>query len=154
MGRTKPVAKNIDAAALGARLRIEREAHGITLSDLALALGVSINTIRWHESGARMMRSDEVAMAAKVLRLDAGDLMVPFYSERDSEALRKALGRRMASLRTQAGMLQRHLVEGTAIALHEIVAHEAGARSLRADQLAVVALKLKVDAAALMIGDG
>lgn len=65
-----PVALNEFTAALGARFRAIREGKKIFLRDMARRMGVCINTIRWHEAGARMMRADDLVEAARVLQVE------------------------------------------------------------------------------------
>ena len=67
MSRSVPHPIDNATKALGARLRVEREAHGISLEDFARAMGGSINTIRWHEAGSRMLRGDDLVQAARIL---------------------------------------------------------------------------------------
>lgn len=50
---------------LGERFRAVRTQRGVWLRDLAAALRCSINTIRWHENGARMFRADTLVLAAQ-----------------------------------------------------------------------------------------
>lgn len=151
MSGTKPKPKNAFAKSLGARLRVEREAQGITLGDLASALGVAINTVRWHEAGSRLMRADELAAAAKWLRLDPPSLLVPHDPERAEDVvLRKKLGARMHKERSLAGKSQYAAITGTGVAIHEFQAHEAGERSLRGDQLVEIANKLGIPVERLM----
>lgn len=154
MSRTTPKAKSDVARALGARLRIEREAQGLNLHDLAQGAGVSINTIRWHEAGSRMLRADDLVSIAVLLNMDAQALMVPHDADREADGtMRLALGRRMQAERALAGKLQHQVVLGTGVAVHDLAAHEAGKRSLRADQLVSIALALKIEPSKLMAVD-
>lgn len=68
---TRPEARGPLEAALGARFRAVRKAHKVTLHDLANGLGCSVNTVRWHEAGARMMRTDDIVRAADIIGCDA-----------------------------------------------------------------------------------
>ena len=61
---------------MGERFKELRREHKIWLEPLAKALGVSINTIRWHEAGVRPMRSDLIVRAAEVIGVSAGDLVL------------------------------------------------------------------------------
>ena len=72
---TVPVPKGEADEAIGQRLRYERRAKGVWLRDLARELGVSVNTIRWHEAGARLMRLDLVVRAAQVIGIHPAKLI-------------------------------------------------------------------------------
>lgn len=66
---------------MGERFKDVRRSRKVWLAPLAEALGVSINTIRWHEAGARPMRSDLIVRAAEVIGVPAGDLLPPTETE-------------------------------------------------------------------------
>lgn len=149
---TKPVSKGPHAAAIGARLRVEREAHPISLEDFAQAVGMSINKVRWHEAGSRLLRADELAVCARILKLEPLVMMIPHYADREADmATRVALGRLMQSARALQNKRQHEIVAKvpglTATDLHN---HEQGARSLRIDHLFAVATVLKVEPAKLL----
>lgn len=72
---TKPTATSPENAALGARFKEVRRRQKVWLRPLAEALGCSINTIRWHEAGDRMMRLDEVVKAAGVMGVEPAELL-------------------------------------------------------------------------------
>jgi hypothetical protein len=74
---TVPQPKGDLEASLGAKFRAERRANGVWLRDLASALDVSVNTIRWHEAGARMLRADMLVKAAEVIGVNPSALMPP-----------------------------------------------------------------------------
>ena len=52
---------------LGAHFRMIRKQRKVSLIALAEGLNCSINTIRWHEAGSRMLRLDDVVRAAELL---------------------------------------------------------------------------------------
>ncbi len=62
---TIPVPKGDVEARLGEAFRAVRRSRSVWLRDLAKVLSVSVNTIRWHENGARMMRADVLVRAAE-----------------------------------------------------------------------------------------
>ena len=72
---TVPVAASDDLAALGARFKEVRRAHKVYLRPLAQAMDCSVNYIRWHEAGARMMRVDQLVAAARVIGVDPAELL-------------------------------------------------------------------------------
>lgn len=67
---TRPEAASAENAALGARFREVRRARKVYLRPLAEALGCSINSIRWMEAGARMMRADQLVKAAHIMGVE------------------------------------------------------------------------------------
>lgn len=69
MKETTPTPSSEENAALGRLMRQCREAAQINVRDMARAVGVSLNTYRWHEGGALMLRLDKVIMASRVLGL-------------------------------------------------------------------------------------
>lgn len=71
---TRPEARGQVEAALGARFRKVRKTQKVTLLDLAQRLGCSVNTVRWHEAGARMMRVDDIVRAAEIIGVDPAEL--------------------------------------------------------------------------------
>ena len=73
---TKPVPKTSLEVSLGAHFRKVRKEREFTLDTLRKALGVSVNTLRWHEAGARSMRLNDVVRAVQIMQ--AGNLpLVP-----------------------------------------------------------------------------
>jgi transcriptional regulator with XRE-family HTH domain len=72
---TVPVASSPENAALGARFKAVRRQQKVWLRPLAEAMGCSVNTIRWHEAGDRMMRLDEVMKAASIMGVDPAELV-------------------------------------------------------------------------------
>lgn len=80
---TKPIPGNKDQVALGAVFRAKRSEAGVTQEQIKAALGCSINTVRWHEAGARSLRADQLVTAARVMRCDPKDLMVEGESDDD-----------------------------------------------------------------------
>jgi transcriptional regulator with XRE-family HTH domain len=77
MSEPIPIAKGDFEAALGARFRSVRESRDAKLKDLAVHLGLSVNTIRWHEAGAVMLRLDMLHKAAEFLGCEVNDLTIP-----------------------------------------------------------------------------
>lgn len=74
MSETTPTPKDENAAALGSRFRSVRESRHVKLKDLATHLGTTINTIRWHEAGATLMRLDMLVAAAEFIGVTLHDL--------------------------------------------------------------------------------
>ena len=72
---TVPTPRGDFEAALGERFRAARRARRVWLRDLAKVLDVSVNTIRWHENGARMMRTDLLVRAAEHMGVQPSDLL-------------------------------------------------------------------------------
>lgn len=72
---TVPTPRGEFEAALGERFKAARRARKVWLRDLAKVLGVSVNTIRWHENGARMLRVDLLVQAANHMGVAPGDLL-------------------------------------------------------------------------------
>lgn len=72
---TTPTPKGELQARLGERFRTVRRARGVWLRDMASVLRCSVNTIRWHENGARMFRADAIVEAAKHLQVPAAVLL-------------------------------------------------------------------------------
>lgn len=72
---TKPQPKGEMEAALGEQFRTVRRRQKVWLRDLAEKLGCSVNTIRWHEAGARMMRADMLAQAAEIMGVQPQELV-------------------------------------------------------------------------------
>ena len=66
-----------DKERLGRAFRFYREAAGITLRAMSRKMGMSINTIRMHEAGARIMRVEDVWRAAKILGVTNDRLLDP-----------------------------------------------------------------------------
>lgn len=82
---TKPIPKGPLEIALGQRFRVTRERQKVTLKDLARELDVSVNMIRWHEAGDRMMRAEVLLKAAQIMGVPAGELMeIPTESEQQN----------------------------------------------------------------------
>lgn len=72
---SKPMARGEVERALGERFRAVRRRQKCWLADLSKALDCSINTIRWHEAGARMMRADMIVRAAAVMGVEPDELV-------------------------------------------------------------------------------
>jgi transcriptional regulator with XRE-family HTH domain len=74
---TKPTATSPENAALGARFKEVRRRQKVWLRPLAEQLGCSLNTIRWHEAGDRMLRLDQVVQAARIMGVQPSELLPP-----------------------------------------------------------------------------
>lgn len=61
--------------ALGQQFQKVRRECQVWQPDLAKAIGCSINTIRWHEMGIRMLRTDMLYKAARAMNVDPSTLM-------------------------------------------------------------------------------
>ena len=72
---TVPSPKGRLEHALGEQFRLVRRQQGVWLRDLSRTLGVSVNTIRWHEAGARMLRTDTLVRAAHLMGVQPTDLI-------------------------------------------------------------------------------
>lgn len=72
---TIPVAASEIEAHLGRRFRAVRVAHEVTQDEIAKGLGRSINTVRWHEAGARSLRANEIVIAAELIGCAPEDLV-------------------------------------------------------------------------------
>lgn len=66
-----------DAQKLGRYFRHYREAAGITLHQMSAALGVSVNPIRAHEGGFRLLRLPDIWRAAQILGVTYDKLLDP-----------------------------------------------------------------------------
>lgn len=66
-----------DKQRLGRAFRFYREAAGITLREMSKRLGVSINPIRMHEAGERLLRITDIWRAAKILGVTNDRLLDP-----------------------------------------------------------------------------
>ena len=73
---TKPIPAGEVEVALGRRFREVRKRQKVRLMDLADALSCSVNTIRWHEAGARMLRTDDLVRCARVMGVEPSELTV------------------------------------------------------------------------------
>jgi transcriptional regulator with XRE-family HTH domain len=77
---------NAQTEALGAKYRSVRKGRKMTLRSMAGNLSRSINTIRWHEAGARMMRADDIVKSADELGVEPGELLnVPGESNANTD---------------------------------------------------------------------
>jgi len=72
---TKPQPKGEVEMALGEQFRAVRRRQKVWLRDLAAKLECSVNTVRWHEAGARMMRADMIVKSAEFMGVSAEELM-------------------------------------------------------------------------------
>lgn len=64
---TEDVIIDPQAARLGRAFRYYREAAGLTLRDMSDKMSMSINPIRHHEAGIRLLRIPDIWRAAKIL---------------------------------------------------------------------------------------
>jgi transcriptional regulator with XRE-family HTH domain len=62
-------------AELGAHFRACRKRSKKTLKELSTHLGCAVNTVRWMEAGARMLRYDDVVKAAIFMGMPASELI-------------------------------------------------------------------------------
>lgn len=60
--------------ALGARIRVRREAHRITQAQLAVACGVTFQQIQKYERGINRIAAGRLALIAVALKCHPGDL--------------------------------------------------------------------------------
>jgi transcriptional regulator with XRE-family HTH domain len=60
---------------IGERFRLLRKAAGITLKQFGDSVGMSVNTIRAHESGRCLFRTDDLIIAAKAIGCDPSMLL-------------------------------------------------------------------------------
>lgn len=134
---TKPEATSDLAAKLGARFQAARNRYGhkVTLSELSKALKVSMNTLRWHEAGARMLRADQIAQAAELMKIPPGDLL----TVREDDVKR---GERFAMYRIRANFEIDKLGKEIRATPAEIKWHEMGVQMLERDQLRRAAICL------------
>lgn len=65
------------AAQLGKSFRYYREAANLTLRDMAQLMRMSINPIRHHEAGIRLLRIPEIWRASSVLGVTPDRLLDP-----------------------------------------------------------------------------
>lgn len=77
---TKPQPKGEVEIALGEQFRTVRRRQRVWLRDLAAKLDCSVNTLRWHEAGARMMRAEMIVKAAEFMGVPPEEL-IQFRSE-------------------------------------------------------------------------
>lgn len=82
---TKLTAKGDVERALGARFREVRRRQKCWLMNLSRALNCSVNTIRWHEAGARMMRADMIVRAAAVMGVSPDELLIQQITQAQQE---------------------------------------------------------------------
>lgn len=67
----------MDPSTVGQRLRIAREASGLTQADVARAIGTSVSAISMIESGKRDPRASTLLRYADVVGLELGPREVP-----------------------------------------------------------------------------
>lgn len=72
---TRPHPNTPIDVALGERFRQVRKRQNLTLHDMKRMLGVSVNTIRWHEAGSRSMRIDMIVRAAACMGVEPSELI-------------------------------------------------------------------------------
>ncbi len=75
----KPIPLGKKEADAGKRLRELRRSLKISQATMATELGCSINTLRWHEGGARIFRADRLGKAAKILSCRIEELLPDGY---------------------------------------------------------------------------
>jgi transcriptional regulator with XRE-family HTH domain len=136
------------AAKLGARFQAARNRYGskVTLTELSKKLGVSVNTLRWHEAGARMLRADQIHEAAGIMGIPPGELLTVL----DEDVAR---GERFAMYRIKNGIKLEALCREIRATPQEIRWHEMGVAMLERDQLRRAAVCLKAPLAELAAPD-
>jgi transcriptional regulator with XRE-family HTH domain len=83
---------------LGRRLRLERQARGLSQTALAQALGLTFQQVQKYESGANRMPLDRLLAACRILRVSPMRFLAePGENEDDAEA--GELSRTLAALR-------------------------------------------------------
>lgn len=90
MGSNVPTPRGELEAALGAAFKAARTAKRWTLIEMAEALGVGVNTIRWHEAGDTIMAPDKLFTAAKLLDVGANVLGAPYRAQQALNELEAA----------------------------------------------------------------
>lgn len=73
-GHNIPHAVGLLEVNLGRQFRKVRQEKGIGLHEFARLMARGINLIRWHESGARMMRLGDIVRAAAILKVEPSTL--------------------------------------------------------------------------------
>lgn len=86
-GVTIPVAKGDLEAAIGAAFKAARVAKGLSLLDTCKALGVSQNTVRWHEAGHTIMGPEPLFAAGTLFDVDPDTIGVCYRAETELQAL-------------------------------------------------------------------
>lgn len=84
---TIPEAKGPIEALLGDAFKEARRTAGLSLAQTAEALGVGINTIRWHEAGANIMGPAELLHASRILGAKPEVLGAGYRARMELEAL-------------------------------------------------------------------
>ena len=79
---TVPIPRGEMEVALGVTFRKARRAEKMSLRVLAERMKISVNTIRWHEAGARPMRADMLSRAADILGVATAALVTTEAEER------------------------------------------------------------------------
>ena len=89
MRSATPVARGEMEAGIGARFREIRKICKVSLKPLAEHLECSVNTVRWHEAGARMMRADLIVRAAQFMKVNPQELLPPGHQPEAKRTTRK-----------------------------------------------------------------
>lgn len=89
MRSATPVARGEMEAGIGARFREIRKSCKASLKPLAEHLECSVNTVRWHEAGARMMRADLIVRAAQFMKVNPQELLPPGHQPEAKRTTRK-----------------------------------------------------------------
>jgi transcriptional regulator with XRE-family HTH domain len=84
-----PVPRGEMEASIGARFRDIRKGCRVALKPLAAHLRCSVNTVRWHEAGARMMRADLIVRAAEFMAVNPQELLPPAGKQEAKRTTRK-----------------------------------------------------------------
>lgn len=72
---TKPVPAGELTKEIGEIFKVKRRKAKVSLESMASGLGCSINTVRWHEAGARMLRADQIIVAAEIIGCEPRELL-------------------------------------------------------------------------------
>lgn len=75
--KTDEIEVDPTAAKLGRAFRFYREAANLTLRDMADRMSMSINPIRHHEAGIRLLRVPDIWRAAHILGVTPDRLLDP-----------------------------------------------------------------------------
>lgn len=87
---TVPIPKGPEEAKIGAAFRAARTGKGVTLAATAASIGVSVNSVRWHEGGASIMPPEKVFAAAKLFKASPEALGITYHADREAARLSDA----------------------------------------------------------------
>lgn len=86
----KPKSKSDTEMQLGLTFRRLRKAKGFSMRGIARRMGIAVNSVRWHEAGATMLRADDLLKATEILDCTANDVMMLADHEDDVPVNRDA----------------------------------------------------------------